>query len=97
MASKADPGRPIVTWAFRSRLRRAAFGWRGSRLASERIKEALSEIRAVARHDPAAAAEGAVLFLEKLSPALCQVDSSSGALGSATYLAVQTLVWAQGA
>jgi len=58
----------------------------------ERIKEALSEIRAVAHHDPVTAAEGAVLFLEKLSPALCQVDSSSGALGSATYLAVQTLV-----
>jgi len=52
----------------------------------------LTEIRAAARHDPADAAEGAVLLLEKLSPALCQVDSSSGALGNATHAAVETLV-----
>ena len=78
-------------WAFRARFRRTAFGWKGSKLAIERIHEALTEIRAVARQDPAAAAEGAVLFLEKLSPALNQIDSSSGALGNATYSAVQEL------
>ena len=66
-------------WAFRTRFRRAAFGWKGSKLAIERIHDALAEIRAAARHDPAAAAEGAVLLLEKLSPALCQVASSLGA------------------
>lgn len=71
-------------WAFRARFRRAAFGWKGSKLAIERIHEALAEIRAVARQDTTAAAEGAVLFLEKLPPALNQVDSSSGALGNAT-------------
>lgn len=79
-------------WAFRSRLRRAGFGWNGSKLAIERIHEALAEIRAALKRDPAEAAEGAVLFLEKLSPALCQVDSSTGALGNATYAAVQELV-----
>lgn len=79
-------------WAFRARFRRGAFGWNGSKLAIERIHDALTEIRAVARHDAAGAAEGAVLFLEKLSPALNQVDSSTGALGSATYAAVQELV-----
>ncbi|MEI6026865.1 MAG: hypothetical protein WCT47_09265 [Betaproteobacteria bacterium] len=79
-------------WAFRARFRRTAFGWKGTKLAIERIHEALAEIRAVARHDPASAAEGAVLFLEKLSPALNQIDSSSGALGNATYSAVQELV-----
>jgi len=78
-------------WAFRARFRREAFGWKGSQLAISRIHEALTEIRAVARHDPASAGEGAVLFLEKLSPALCQVDSSSGALGNAAYAAVQEL------
>ena len=78
-------------WAFRSRFRRAAFGWRGSKLAIERIQEALAEVRAVGRHDVTAAAEGAVLLLEKLSPALSQVDSSSGALGNAAYGAVQEL------
>ncbi len=79
-------------WTFRARFRRAAFGWRGSRLSIERLNEVLAEIRAAARHDPAHAAEGAVLLLEKLSPALCQVDSSSGALGNATYAAVEALV-----
>lgn len=78
-------------WAFRTRFRRAAFGWKGSKLAIERIHDALAEIRATARHDPATAAEGAALLLEKLSPALCQVDSSSGALGNATYAAVEEL------
>jgi len=79
-------------WTFRSRFRRAAFGWKGSKLAIGRIHEALAEIRAALKRDAAEAAEGAVLFLEKLSPALCQVDSSSGALGNATYRAVQELV-----
>ena len=79
-------------WAFRARFRRTAFGWKGSKLAIERIHEALTEIRAVARQDAATAAEGAVLFLEKLSPALSQIDSSSGSLGNATYSAVRELV-----
>ena len=78
-------------WTFRARFRRGAIGWKGSQLAISRIHEALTEIRAVARHDPAGAGEGAVLFLEKLSPALSQVDSSSGALGNAAYAAVQEL------
>ena len=76
-------------WAFRAHFRRGAFGWNSSKLAIERIHEALAEIRAVARQDPAAAAEGAVLFLERLSPALNQVDSCTGALGNATYAAVR--------
>jgi hypothetical protein len=83
---------PMPTWTFRARFRRNAYGWKGSRLAIERIGAALTEIRAVARHDAAAAAEGAVLYLEKLSPALQHVDSSSGALGNATYAAVEELV-----
>jgi hypothetical protein len=84
-------GASAAPWAFRARLRRGAFGWNGSKLAIERIHEALAEIRAVARQDTATAAGGAVLFLEKLSPALNQVDSSTGALGNATYAAVQEL------
>jgi hypothetical protein len=80
-----------TSWAFRARFRRGAFGWKSTQLAIGRINEALTEIRAVARHDPARAAEGAVLLLEKLSPALCQIDSSSGALGNAAYATVQEL------
>jgi hypothetical protein len=80
-----------TAWAFRARFRRGAFGWKGTQLAIGRINEALTEIHAVARHDPSRAAEGAVLLLEKLSPALCQIDSSSGALGNATHATVQEL------
>lgn len=79
-------------WQFKSRFRRHAFGWRGSRPAIQRIDEAVAEIRAVTRTDPSLAAEGAVLFLERVSPALEQIDSSSGAIGSAVNGAVADLV-----
>jgi len=78
-------------WQFASRFKRNAFGWR-SDAPIQRIKEALAEIRLVARKEPVLAAEGAVKFLEKLSPALMDVDSSSGALGSAINRAIETLV-----
>jgi len=77
-------------WGFRTRLRRHAFGWR-SPPAIERVKEAVSEIRKAARKDETLAAEGAVLFLEKVSPALEHVDSSSGAIGTAVNNAVTIL------
>lgn len=78
-------------WQFAPRFRRHAFGWR-SDTPIQRIKEALTEIKQVARKEPALAAEGAITLLEKLSPALEQVDSSSGALGSAVNKAIDTLV-----
>lgn len=86
------PTKSTFTWAFRARFRRNAYGWKGSRLAISRINEALSEIRAVMRNDPALAAEGAVLLLTILSPALSDIDSSSGALGNAVNSAIETLV-----
>ena len=78
-------------WQFASRFRRHAFGWR-SDTPVQRIKEAITEIKQVARKEPVIAAEGAIILLEKLSPALEQVDSSSGALGSAVNKAIDTLV-----
>ena len=36
-------------WTFTARFRRNAFGWNGSRLACQKIKEAVSEIKKVAR------------------------------------------------
>jgi hypothetical protein len=78
-------------WEFAPRFRRDIFGWK-SDLPIKRIKEALTEIRKIARKEPALAAEGAVLLLEKLSPALMHVDSSSGALGSAVNKAIEVLV-----
>ena len=56
------------------------------------MREAVGEITKVARNDPALAAEGAVIFLERVSPALEQVDSSSGAIGSAVHHAIAALV-----
>ena len=79
-------------WAFAPRFRSRAFGWRGTRTAVERLDEALREIAQMARSEPALAADGAVLLLEKLSPAICEVDSSSGALGTACARAVEALV-----
>lgn len=91
MPSKSKPDL-TPGWAFRTKLRRASFGWRGSRAAIARIDEAVAEIRAAARRDSTLGAEGAVVLLEKVSPAVCEVDSSSGALGNATYHAVEALV-----
>ena len=78
-------------WTFRPRFRRNAFGWR-SQPAIRRIKEAVVEIKKVARKDPVLGGEGAVLFLEKISPALEQVDSSSGFIGNAVNKAIEVLV-----
>lgn len=77
-------------WAFAPRFRRGAFGWR-SAPALARIKEAMAEIKAAGRKDAFLAAEGAVLFLQKLSPALEHIDSSSGAIGTAVNRAIDTL------
>jgi len=56
-------------WQFSARFRHHAFGWR-SQPAIQRIREAVSEIRKVVRRDKLVGVEGAVLFLEKVSPAL---------------------------
>ncbi len=63
-------------WTFRARLRRHAFGWR-SRPPIKQIKEAVSAIKKVARQYPVVAAEGAVMFLDKMSAAIEHVDRSS--------------------
>ena len=77
-------------WTFPPRFRRHAFGWR-SQTPIKRIKEAVSEIKKVARKEPVIAAEGAILFLEKVSAAIEHVDSSSGAIGTAVNNAIDTL------
>lgn len=86
-AAKAD----AHAWQFKARFRRHAFGWK-SQPAVQRVKQAISEIKRAARRDARLAAEGAVLFLERVSPALEQVDSSSGAIGNAVNRAIEELV-----
>ncbi len=70
-------------WAFKARFRSKAYGWKGSSLAIKRLKEAVSEIKNVARTDAVVAADGAVSLFERFWPALEHIDTSSGALGGA--------------
>ncbi len=78
-------------WEFKARFRRHAFGWR-SQPAVQRVKQAVSEIKKIARKEAVLAAEGAVAFFERVSPALENVDSSSGAIGTAVNNAIAELV-----
>lgn len=78
-------------WQFKARFRRGAFGWR-SQPAVQRVKEAVREIKKAARRDPVLAADGAVAFLERISPALENVDSSSGSIATAVNNAIAELV-----
>ena len=79
------------SWRFKARFRRHAFGWK-SQPANTRLHEAVSEITLVARIDPKLGAEGAVALLERVSPALENVDSSSGAIGTAVNHTIAELV-----
>jgi hypothetical protein len=78
-------------WAFKARFRRHAFGWK-SQPAITRVREAITEIKKVAKTQPLLAAEGAIAFLERVSPALEHVDSSSGSIGTAVGNAIEALV-----
>jgi len=85
------PAKPApFRFEFQAQFRRNGFGWK-SRPAIERVKQAVAEIRRVARREPELAAEGAVRFLERVSPALTHVDSSSGAIGTAVNRAIAQL------
>src|SRR6478672_7023621 len=73
------------SWTFKPRLRSRAFGWRGSHLACQRLSEAVTEIKKVARVDPVTAGGGVVSLVERIWPAFQDIDTPSGALGSAVY------------
>ena len=79
-------------WAFKARFRARAYGWRGSALATKRLKEAVREINSVAKSDPVLAAEGCVSLMERLWPALEGIDTSSGALGGAVHRTLDELI-----
>ena len=79
------------SWRFKARFRRHAFGWKSQPVIA-RLHEAVSEISLVARIDPILGAEGAVALLERISPALENVDSSSGAIGTAVNHTISQLV-----
>jgi len=79
-------------WAFTSRFRARAYGWPGSALAGKRLKEAVSEITAVAKSDRVLAGEGVVSLFERLWPALQDIDTSSGALGGVVHRTLAELI-----
>ncbi len=79
-------------WIFPTRFRTGAYSWKASRLACQRLREAVSEIKKVAKKNPILGADGAVRLMEKLWPALQHVDSSSGALGSSVNKALDALI-----
>jgi hypothetical protein len=79
-------------WMFPTRFRTGAYSWKASRLACQRLREAVSEIKKVAKKDPVLGAEGTVRLMEKIWPALQHVDSSSGALGSAVNKMLDALI-----
>jgi tetratricopeptide (TPR) repeat protein len=80
-----------VPWEFTRRFRRGAYGWK-SEPAIRGVRRAVTEIKQAARRDSVLGAEGAVLFLERVSPALQNVDGSSGAIGHAVNHAIEALV-----
>lgn len=90
-AKRKEPATETHKWEFKARFRRHAFGWK-SQPAIMRIKQAVAEIKKVAKKDPVLAAEGAIAFLERVSPALEHVDSSSGSIGTAVNNAIAELV-----
>lgn len=90
-AKRKSPSGETHTWEFKARFRRHAFGWK-SQPAITRIKQAVAEIKKVAKKDPVLAAEGAIAFLERVSPALEHVDTSSGSIGTAVNNAIAELV-----
>lgn len=79
-------------WTFKGRFRAKAYGWRGTALASTRLKEAVSEITKAAKSDPVLAADGAVSLMERLWPSLEAIDTSSGTLGGAVGRTLEALI-----
>jgi hypothetical protein len=79
-------------WTFKKYFRREAYGWKGTAKASKRMAEAVSEIKKAAKKDSALAGEGAIELFGRLYPALMQIDSSSGALGTAMHNTIDSLI-----
>ena len=71
------------SWTFKARLRARAFAWNASNLACQSLKEAVAEIKKIAKTDPVTAGDGIVSLMERIWPAFQNIDTSSGAVGGA--------------
>jgi hypothetical protein len=89
---KRSGSSPSHKWQFKARFRTGAYGWKGTAPASKRLREAVSEIKKVAKKDPVTAADGVVTLFERLWPALQYIDSSSGGLGIAVNRTIESLM-----
>ena len=91
--TSAKMGAPVHAphvWTLEASFERDALGWK-PQPAIATLKRAISEIRKVAKKDPVLGGEGAVILLERMSPAFEHVDSSSGATGAAVSTAIAEL------
>ena len=80
-------------WVFVSRFRTNAYGWRASKLACKRIKEAVSEIKKVTRKDPVLGAEGSIKFMEKLWHQKALEKAKDASLSGFIDICVKTKEW----
>jgi len=85
-------GKVTHKWAFKPGMRAGAYSWKSSAKAIDRLKSASTEIRAVARADPTAAAEGVIALAQRIWPAFEHIDTSSGALGNAVRRTLEDLL-----
>ena len=83
---------PVQKWQFKARMRARSYNWRGTALATARLKASVSEIKKVAKTDPVAAGDGVVSLMERIWPAFQDIDTSSGALGTAVSRTLDELI-----
>lgn len=81
----ATKGSSKHTWLFKRHLKPNTFSWKSSALAAKRLKEALTEIKAVNKWNSSLAAQGVVDLAERIWPSFAPIDTSSGMLGTAVY------------
>jgi hypothetical protein len=85
-------GKAAHKWAFKPSMRAGAYNWKSSAKAIDRLKSASTEIRAVARTDPTAAADGVIALAQRIWLAFEHIDTSSGALGNAVCRTLEDLL-----
>lgn len=89
---RSNAGLRATKWMFKSYFRARAFGWRASRLATQRLNGAVSEICTNGRRFPIESAEGAVCLIERIGPTFELIDTSSGVLAEAVNRSLEEIV-----
>ena len=85
MTKNIKKPKPKHSWAFKRHIKPNTFIWKSSQIACKRLKEALSEIKAVFKKDSRIAAYGIVDLAERIWPSFEHIDSSSGSLGTTVF------------